>query len=295
MDQIANNIFAETRYEGVNVGAVITSAGLVAIDAPSYARQARDWALRLSAMHPKPLQNLILTDYHGDRILNSRWFNAPIITHTQTAQKLAAYDRRYPAKLLESLSARNIEKGRELSSSPVVFPAMSFSHTFHFFVGEYEIHLISAPGPASGNIWVFIPKARVVFVGDTLTTTMPPLIYDGCSEEWLKSLSLLKSWLDKVDVVVPGRGEISMDTAVSIDALCHYLQLMRKRMQKLIDEERPYAETATYITEFLNLYPNHNLPIQWLRDKIHHTLNQVYHEIKFKKDGIVVSSEEEIE
>ncbi|HFQ94131.1 MAG TPA: hypothetical protein ENK32_08995, partial [Anaerolineae bacterium] len=76
MEQIANNIYVETNYEGVNVGAIVTPKGVIAIDAPSYTRQARDWAMRLNALHPKGIQYTILTDWHGDRILNTRWLNA---------------------------------------------------------------------------------------------------------------------------------------------------------------------------------------------------------------------------
>ena len=293
MNQITANIFVETRYEGVNVGAINTSDGIIAIDAPSYTQHAREWVVRLSTMHPKPVQNLILTDYNGDRILNSRWFNADIITHTETANKLIAYQRRYPAEMLDSLMARNYERGLKLSNSPVEKPTISFQNNCQFFKGQYEIQLIAAPGPTLGNIWVFIPEARVIFVGDTLTTNMPPLIYDGCSGKWLDSLALLKSWQDKVDTIVPGRGE--MGTVADIDALCHYLRLMQQRMEQLINEKRPYAETATYITEFIDLYPHHNLPMAWLRNNIQHTLNQVYHEINFRNDGIVVFNEEKIE
>ena len=291
MEQIAPNIFVETSYEGVNVGAISTEDGLVAIDTPSYARQARDWALRLSAMHYKPLQNLILTDYNGDRIINCKWFNVPVIAHTETAVKLAAYDRRFPTNLLESLSVRNPERGRELSNSPVIKVTLSFDNDFQLFKGETEIQLIAAPGSTKGNIWVYIPEARVIFVGDTLTTTMPPIIYDGSCTAWLQSLTLLQSRLAEVDVVVPGRG--SMATAVDIDYLYQYLHLMQEYMEYLVNEERPYAEIATFIPEFMNMYPNNNLPSSWIRAKIHHTLNQVYNEIKFRKSGIVSAIEEE--
>ena len=291
MEQIAPNIFVETSYEGVNVGAISTEDGLVAIDTPSYARQARDWALRLSAMHYKPLQNLILTDYNGDRIINCKWFNVPVIAHTETAVKLAAYDRRFPTNLLESLSVRNPERGRELSNSPVIKVTLSFDNDCQLFKGETEIQLIAAPGSTKGNIWVYIPEARVIFVGDTLTTTMPPIIYDGSCTAWLQSLTLLQSRLAEVDVVVPGRG--SMATAVDIDYLYQYLHLMQEYMELWVNEERPSAEIATYIPEFMNMYPNNNLPSSWIRAKIHHTLNQVYNEIKFRKSGIVSAIEEE--
>ena len=293
MKEIAHNIFVETRYDGVNVGAIQTDDSIIAIDAPSYPKEARDWVLQLNAIHHKSISNLILTDYNGDRILNSRWFHSKIITHTETARKLRSYDRRYPTPLLDSLIARNAEKGRSLSNSPVEKATFSFSDDFSLFKGSTTVELIAAPGPTRGNIWIFLPKERTLFAGDTLTTSMPPIILDGDSKQWISSLNKLLEWQDKIDIIVPGRGELGDISA--IDDLCTYLQLMRTRMNELIGAERPFAETAAYIHEFMELYPHHHLPQTWIRQQIHKTLNQIYHEIKFAKDGIVMSVESESE
>ena len=162
---------------------------------------------------------------------------------------------------------------------------------FAFIKDSMKSSLLRHLGPTHGNIWVYIPDARVLYVGDTLTTSIPPILCDGQSELWLQSLAKLKQWQQKVDVIVPGRGAIGDVT--HIDAQCDYLELMRTRMHDLIATERPFAETAVYISEFLERYPNHNLPISWVRQRIHHTLNQIYHEIKFAKDGIVMGIEKE--
>jgi hypothetical protein len=36
MEEIAEGVFVETKYEGVNVGAIVTELGVVCVDAPSY-------------------------------------------------------------------------------------------------------------------------------------------------------------------------------------------------------------------------------------------------------------------
>ena len=56
MREIAENVFIETEYDGVNVGAVRTRRGIIAIDVPSYPRQARDWAMRLHTFTPREVQ-----------------------------------------------------------------------------------------------------------------------------------------------------------------------------------------------------------------------------------------------
>ena len=44
MEELAPGIYAETDFIGVNVGAIATSKGLVAVDVPSFPRDARSWA-----------------------------------------------------------------------------------------------------------------------------------------------------------------------------------------------------------------------------------------------------------
>lgn len=293
MEALAHNIFFEAAFEGVNVGVIQTQEGIIAIDAPSYPKQARDWVLQLNAVHHKSIKNLILTDYNGDRILNSRWFNSPIIAHSETARTLSSYDRRYPTAMLESLIARQPELGRPLTTSPVEKVTFSFSDDLCLYKGQYAIQLIAMPGPTKGNVWVHIPEERVLFVGDTLSTSIPPLILDGNSAHWISSLQILKEWQNKVDVIVPGRG--SLETGSAIEAHCRCLELMQQRMTRVIEEERPFAEVAMYISEFIERYPNHNMPLAWMRQQIHKTLNHIYHEIKFAKDGIVMRIENEFE
>jgi len=286
MEQIANNIYVETNYEGVNVGAIVTPKGVIAIDAPSYTRQARDWAMRLNALHPKGIQYTILTDYHGDRILNTRWLNAPVIAHQATAEKLQSYDRRYPAALLESLTARNPERGRELSHSPVQKTAVSFDRQISFFKGDCEIQLLAAPGPTPGSLWVYLSQTGILFCGDAVTTDCPPSLAEADTAQWLDTLDRLRQKPD-VSQIVPGRGALCQVDAA--DNVYHYIELMRSRIETHIVEERPLADTAVYISEFISLYPNPYLPPDWLRGQIQQSLNHVYNELKTEKDGIVLA------
>lgn len=285
MEKIAENIYVETNYEGVNVGAILTSDGVIAIDAPSYTRQARDWAMRLNHLHPKGVQFVILTDYDGDRILNTRWFNAPLISHQVTKEILLGYDRRYPAVLLESLTARNPERGRELSHSPVQKTTIGFDRKLNFYKENVDIELTAVPGPTPGNIIVSLPHTGILFSGDIITTNYPPNLAAANSEQWLKTLA----WLQKqsnITQIVPGRGELCHFEA--IDRVYQYIETMRSRISSHLAAERPLADTAVYFSEFISLFPNPHLPLDWLRSQIQQSLAQVYNELKIEKDGIVL-------
>lgn len=281
MEQIAANIYVETGYEGVNTGAILTRQGIIAIDVPSYPRQARDWSMRLHTLSHKPLQHLILTDANGDRILNTRWINAPIIAHQATAVKLISYDKRYPVSMMESLASRNPARSRELSNNQVEKPAVSFSHTLRILKGEVEILLLSAPGPTWGNLWVYLPHQGVLFAGDTLIPNYPPLLADQCSQQWLDTLHRLENWSQAIYTIVPGRGPLTNLDA--IPPMRRYLEELRQRIRTHIEEGRPREKTAVYVSEFMAMFPPNGLPPDWLSRQIACSLAHVYDEIQLEQ------------
>ncbi len=280
MLEIAENVFIETEYEGVNVGAVRTRRGLIAIDVPSYPRQARDWAMRLHTLTPRSVQYTILTDYHGDRILNARWLNAPIIAHEATADRLRSYDKRYPQPLLESLTSRNAEFGRELSQSPVEHASLSFTQLMQLWKGGTEIRLFAAPGPTAGSIGVYLPDSGVMFTGDTVVTNVPPLLAEADTAVWLETINKLQNWPDPLNHIVPGRGKpCNLET---LTAVADYIQTMRQRLQEHIEAQKPREEIYSYLLDFLNhsSAPNSSLPVDWLKRQIKYSLDHVYDEIQ---------------
>ncbi|UCG23506.1 MAG: hypothetical protein JSW55_15365 [Chloroflexota bacterium] len=222
MKEIADGVFIETAYEGVNVGAILTGDGVVCIDMPSYPRDARDWTNRVERLHGRGVMYLILTDYHGDRVLNTRWMNAPIVTHQVVSDKLSGYDRRYPQQLLDSLVQRNPLLGRELTSSPVDQAAVSFSEMMTLHPAGRDLTLISAAGPTPGNIWVHWPDGGVLFIGDSLVGGTHPPLSEMCLYDWIASLERLEAGIDDVKTIVPGRGESGGQE--SITALMLYLR-----------------------------------------------------------------------
>mgnify|MGYP002713088177 CR=1 FL=1 len=280
MEELAPGIFAETDFVGVNVGAIATTKGIIAVDAPSFPRDARSWALTLHRMHHYAVHKTVLTDFHGDHILNTRWLNAPITTHQLTAERFYDYDKRFPGFLLESLSQRYPERGRELGNSPVERPTVSFTGKLTFFSGNNEIVLTAVPGPTPSNIWVHLPQANILFVGDTLMVDTHPLLTEGNSTQWIASLNKLEALAPNLLAIVPGRGPICDGAAIA--PVRDYLSHMRETVQEHIDAGKTEEETAVYIPEFLAAFPTNDLPLNWLKRQIKSSLAQVYLELKLE-------------
>jgi glyoxylase-like metal-dependent hydrolase (beta-lactamase superfamily II) len=278
MEEIADGIFVATEYEGVNVGAIVEEKSVICIDVPSYPRDARHWASVLRRLSCYPVQYIILTDAHGDRILNTRWLNAPIVTHHCAAEKLNSYDKRYPQPLLENLMMRNPEGGRELTNNPVDRATISFSDEMTLVKNGYDIILRAAPGPTAGNSYVHIPQAGVLFTGDVVVNETHPLLAEAQSQQWLDTLAHLTTVLTGVGTVVPGRGALNNEQAGT--PVVAYIDAVRARISTHLQEKRLREEVATYIPELIDCFPLGNLPRDWVQRQVRLGLERVYDEMR---------------
>jgi glyoxylase-like metal-dependent hydrolase (beta-lactamase superfamily II) len=277
MQEIASGVFIETAYEGVNVAAILTDEGLVAIDAPSYPRDAHDWVNRLNRLHGRGVRYLLLTDYHGDRILNTRWFGVPIIASQATAERLDDYDRRYPQSLLESLSQRNPLLGRELTSGPVDRAAISFAGDISLHNGRDLIRIRSRPGPSAGTAWVHWPEAGILFTGDSVVSGTHPPLSDLLLAPWLASLQALKGDRRESPLIVPGRGEPGGPELAQ--AMIAYLELMSAVVEQHIAAGGSRQELAGRAPEILDYFPTPEDGPEWYKREVVLGLQRVYDQL----------------
>jgi glyoxylase-like metal-dependent hydrolase (beta-lactamase superfamily II) len=277
MEQIADNVYLETNYDGVTVAAVRTHEGVICIDVPSYPRQARDWVTRLHTLHSRAVRYAVLTDMHGDRLLNVRWLNAPIIAHQKTAEQLQLYDKRFPQALIESLVSRNPERSRDFRNSPVPQPTLHFSNDMRIQKGNLDLHFMSKPGPTAGSIWVHLPRANVLFVGDTVPIEIPPLMQLADSHQWLQRLEELRPWLAENQIISGRGGRVEI---AHIDAARDYIQAMQTQVETHIAEEKIREQVTLYAKQYISRYPRLTVPPEWLRGQIKHSLEHVYDEIQ---------------
>ncbi len=292
MIEIGDGIFVETGFDGVNVAAIVTREGIVCIDAPSYPRDARDWVIQLERVHAQPIRLLILTDCHGDRILNTRWFHAPILAQRSVAEQLNSYEKRYPQYLLDSLYRRNPTRSRELPHSPVQRPSLSFTNELSLLIPPYSINLSHRPGPTAANTWITIPEEGILFVGDSVVSGTMPILAEMRWHDWMDSLNQLESTRDAYKVVVPGRGDIANVNAYR--DMIAYLQTIERTVLIHAEEELSLADLTIKAHDLVATFPTDNLPVDWMTDEIARGLEQAYEQLVVEDGhGIVVPADRE--
>lgn len=274
MIEVAEGVFVETGYKGVNVGAVVTDDVLFYIDTPTYPKDARFWSDYIDRAFPRHLHYLALTDYSPDRILNARWVTAPLLAHQMTADKLRSFDKRYPVEMIDAVHQRFPDRFREISHGPVKKPSISFSERININVDDRVVSILSRPGPTPGNIWIFLPDSQVLFSGDTVVCgTFPPLS-EMVSTFWLNTLESLDENEFSGYTLVPGRGDVTDSNSAA--PMIEFISAMRRAVTEHIESQLPKEELSRKARDFLQYFPTNDVPRDWVLHQISTGLERIF-------------------
>jgi glyoxylase-like metal-dependent hydrolase (beta-lactamase superfamily II) len=245
------------------------------VDAPLRAEDARSWRSALTNLSIGSNRVLINLDAHLDRTLGSRALDSTIVAHQTTAQVF----RNRPSVF----KGHSADSGAEWEVSNDVFgtrwalPDITFSDRLNFLWGGPEVILEHHPGPTLGSIWVIIPSARVMFVGDTILYDQPPFLASADLEAWIESLELLKDSY-KQYTIISGRG--GPNGIKDIRAQLKTLKKILQGMERLAKRNAPPDKTEGMIS---NLISDMSIPpqrrehyIQRLRHGLYYYYSQHY-------------------
>ncbi len=251
MHKLAGNVYVDSSFPGVTVGAVITKAGIVCIDTPTRPADARTWRERLAALSPKPILYVINTDHHRDRVLGNHWLEAPVIAHEWVGERLRLYPEILKSGSLDSGSDHELI--RELAGVRVIPPQITFSAELTLLKGEYEIVVRHKPGQSPGGAWVLLPETGVVFTGDAVVTDTHPTLAEANFELWLANLDELRKPKFPAKTIVPGRGKPTHKEGVKLTQ--NYLKVARRKMETLLKSNHSRLDTTTAAAELLKQFP----------------------------------------
>ena len=221
MEQVTQNIFAETRTRGCNPAFVKTSRGVVVIDTPQLPSQAV--AMRKLCESHGPIQCLINTEHHVDHIFGNYWFRGgwPIVHHRGVAdQFMTVYPELDPfAYALAPLAAEDPEGARLVPDRETYYAdpgrgTVVFTGDLTLTYGDHTFVLLHTPGHTPGQIAVYIPEERALFTGDTLFHQCQTWLMTSDVPAWIAALERIRG-LD-AEVVVPGHGPITTMAALDV-------------------------------------------------------------------------------
>jgi glyoxylase-like metal-dependent hydrolase (beta-lactamase superfamily II) len=237
LEEIAPGIFAFTAEGDPNVGAIVGSDCVLAVDARSTPTAAREWLNALRAASDLPVRYLALTHYHAVRTLGASAFGADwIVAHETTRRWILERG----AQDFESEARRFPRLFRDIDSVPgLTHPNVGFADALTLLLGGRQVELrYLGGGHTQGDAVVWLPEEGVVFAGDLVEARAAPYMGDAEIEAW--STSTLDRLVDLgATALVPGRGPALRGDAVAaaIEETRAYLQTLWNTVRDVFDRQ----------------------------------------------------------
>jgi len=222
-----------------NAGVVVTSEGVVVIDALGSPALAEELLAAIGRITPQPVRYVIVTHYHADHIYGLQAFKArgaTLIAH--------AAGREY---LNSDTAARRLEASRaDLApwidaKTRLVAADRWLDADTPLTLGGERFHIRHAgPAHTGEDLVVLAERSRVLFAGDIVFRGRIPFVGNADSSRWIDTLDRLAA--DAPAILVPGHGPHSTDAVADLRLTRDYLAYLRQAMGEAAAQLEPFDD-----------------------------------------------------
>ena len=234
---------AAPRYKvNSNAAVILTNDGVIVVDSHSKPSAAQALYREIQSVTRQPIRKIINTHFHWDHWQGNQVYaeanpDLEIIASQRTKENLTNPEAgsggiAYIEKQLKAVP-KEIEKIKEeiqragdaaqrarlesnlrqaeayleeLKHMEPPLPTRTFANSVTLNEGGREIQiLLLGRGHTDGDIFIHLPKEKVVATGDALIDWMP-FINDGYPEDWVQTLDALEKF-DFIQII-PGHGDV---------------------------------------------------------------------------------------
>ncbi len=213
-----------------NFGIVVGPRSLLAIDAGGGPQHARNF---IEAARPlgKPFDKVVITHEHPDHIVGLTQFPVGIEIISQEETRLQMVKMGNPPT--PPYWATNPAWGRPGDTNKVILPTVTFKDRMSLYYGDIQVDL-TWPGRAhtSGDALIFLPREKILFMGDIAFFGVTPLNGSGFIEDWLKVCDRILAD-ESVETIVPGHGPLGGKS--ELRDMRGYLELLWREGRRSFD------------------------------------------------------------
>jgi len=186
-------------------GFIIATDGVVVVNTTNSPFHARELLYEIRQRTDLPVRYVINTGAQPDQMLGNEAFvdqGATIISSSQAQEAMRRYRVDLGRRLNEDENWRL--QGRMRGIHPTL-PNQVFDEEMSLRLGGQEIRIRRVTdGGSSGDALVYLPAAKVLFLGRLFANGYFPRLASTGVRRWIKVLRELESW--DVDLYVPGHG-----------------------------------------------------------------------------------------
>lgn len=250
MQEISENVFIETDYAGVTLGAINWDRGLVLIDAPFRIEDMRVWRAAISILNNGIDRMLVNLDAHYDRTLGARAMECTIVGHEIMANAFRSRSMTFKAQ--NSETGAEWESYTSLGSIRWAPPEITFSQSMQIQWEGRPLLLEHRPGPSTGAIWAVLPQQKIAFVGDAVIAGQPPFLANADLPAWISLLKMLLTPEYQGYMLISGRG--GQVTLADVETQITMLESLHTQMEALAHRKSSPEDTAALVPGLLKQY-----------------------------------------
>lgn len=235
-----------------NAGAVVTSEGVVVIDALGTPSLAHRFVSLLREVTDQPIKKVIATHYHADHIYGLQVFEE---LGAEIIAPAGAEDY-----LMSEVAQQRLEE-RRFSLEPwvndstrLVDPNHYINREWRFSMGGVEF-MVTPVGSAhsDADLTVYVEPDRVLFSGDIIFEGRVPFVGNANSRHWLEVLKNMEA--REVAALIPGHGAAADKPNEAVGLTVRYLSYLREKMGKAVEAFIPFDEAYAAVdwSEFADL------------------------------------------
>jgi len=212
LEELATGVYAYTAQGDPNVGCVIGTDAILAVEARATPVMAQRWIDVVRTLSPLPFGDLVLTHYHAVRVLGASAFGARRIVATRMTGDLIE-ERGAQDWASEQGRMPRLFEGAE-SIPGLTRPTETFEQDLQLDLGNrvVELHFLGR-GHTSGDLVVWLPEERICFAGDLVEAMAAPYMGDAHIGDWRGETLDRVAALD-AEQMVGGRGPVVRGAAV---------------------------------------------------------------------------------
>jgi len=214
-----------------NLSFVITSDGVVVVNAGDNALLAQALHDEIKTLTPLPVKFVVLENGQGHAMLGTAYWQAQgatVIAHEDAADAI----RERGDAILSRMQHRNRDKAM---GTVVSEPDVEFSDEYVIELGGMRIEVLNlGPAHSPGDIVVWLPEQKLVISGDmAFHQRLLPVFEDTITGDWLESWSAFAAL--GAEHVIPGHGMPTNMKEVTKYTV-GYLSYMRQEVAKILED-----------------------------------------------------------
>ncbi|MBN2409276.1 MAG: MBL fold metallo-hydrolase [Candidatus Aminicenantes bacterium] len=226
LEKIAEGVYQVKGGSGANAGVIIGREEIMVIDAKMSEESAQQMLTGIKKISDVPITVLVLTHSDGDHVNGITAFpsDIKIIAHAETKRDMdeAFKDEAQRAYLprIKTFDTKSIE----------------------YDPGDRKVRLLYfGPAHTSGDIVVYVPDAKVAFLGDLYFAGRDPLVHRHKNGNSFGLVNVLQSAL-ALDAETFLSGHAEAATRADVEGMLRALQEKQDKVKAMVGEGKSLAE-----------------------------------------------------